>query len=419
MTHVLFFCALLVQPLIGIWTWRLEAVRRIDLAGRLAVASAAGAVTTALTMSLYSLLHIPWSRLTLFPIFAATSAAGLSLARGALRPARSVPWQGRPALAVAGFLALTAYGILTARESAGDLHFFWGPKAIHFALQQKISVPYLANAINPNPDYPPLLPLLYAWATIAAGGFSWWSALLSSLLSLAGCVALMRAFTADDAGSLFAAGVFSWGFATAFMCGGADPVLVFFEMLVLVALVFASPARDANILAAIGLAGAAFTKIEGTSFVIAVILGLIVVRREFRRAWIALPAIAVAGAWFAFAAIAHLGGRAGAAQLALSLPSLQNVVIWTSRSASYGIWWLPWIVPLAFIRNPRRAAFPLTIALLTIAATIFYYLHSSDPEWWIAASAQRVLLTPLAAVLVAGLRDRPASPTPFSSQTGV
>jgi hypothetical protein len=39
--------------------------------------------------------------------------------------------------------------------------------------------------------------------------------------------------------------------------------------------------------------------------------------------------------------------------------------------------------------------------VLTFAAAFFFYIHLPDPTWWILASAPRVLLTPLAALLIA------------------
>ena len=53
MTDALFFAAFLTLPLFGLWTWRLDAVRRMDLAGRLAVAGAVGAVTTAVILAVF------------------------------------------------------------------------------------------------------------------------------------------------------------------------------------------------------------------------------------------------------------------------------------------------------------------------------------------------------------------------------
>jgi hypothetical protein len=44
---------------------------------------------------------------------------------------------------------------------------------------------------------------------------------------------------------------------------------------------------------------------------------------------------------------------------------------------------------------------PRLVAGGAIVYTIFFYLHEPDAVWWIKASAERVLLTPLDALVVA------------------
>ncbi|HEX2122110.1 MAG TPA: hypothetical protein VHL59_10750, partial [Thermoanaerobaculia bacterium] len=75
MSDVLFFAAFLLLPLFGLWTWRIEAVRRMDLAGRLAVAGAAGALVVPVVMALLSLMRVEWSRNLLYPILGAIAIA--------------------------------------------------------------------------------------------------------------------------------------------------------------------------------------------------------------------------------------------------------------------------------------------------------------------------------------------------------
>jgi len=108
MTDVLFFAAFLVLPLFGLWTWRLEVVQRMHFTGRVAVAGAAGAVTTAVVMAVFSLLRVPWWVVLI---------AGIQLPLLYFAPVRR---RERFNPYILGFLALTVYGILTARESAGD-----------------------------------------------------------------------------------------------------------------------------------------------------------------------------------------------------------------------------------------------------------------------------------------------------------
>src|SRR6185436_4940586 len=136
----------------------------------------------------------------------------------------------------------------------------------------------------------------------------------------------------------------SYAIAIGFAAGGADPPLVLFETLALWALVFLDDARSRDVLAAIGLAGAAMTKVEGATFVIAVVLALLIVRREVKRTLlIAAPAIVIL---------------------------------------------LPWLAPLVLLfLGKRRAVLPLLVVALTLCATVFFYIHLEEPSWWIAASA--------------------------------
>ena len=75
-----------------------------------------------------------------------------------------------------------------------------------------------------------------------------------------------------------------------------------------------------------------------------------------------------------------------------------------SLEASYGAFYLPWLagaVPFAFARNWRRAALPLIVFAGLAASTVYFYLHEAAPQWWIEASAERVMLSSLMALLVA------------------
>lgn len=396
MTDILFVAALLTLPLFGLWTWRLEVVRRVDLGARIAVAGAAGALTVAVVMSVLSLVHVRWT-------IAVIGLLGLLGPLGLLgRPRTSYDVLQRPrSLMTIAFVALTCYGILTARESAGDLHFFWGPKAIHFVEARGINVAFLANHAHPNPDYPPLVPLVFAWATLVAGGFSWWGALLSSALCMIACIAIVRGFTGDDFGALLLAAIYAWAFAIGYIPGGADAPLLLFETLALIALT-----RNADVLAAIGLAGAAFTKVEGATFVIAVVLAIILVRRDFKRALrVAAPAFVLFAAWLAFLLINHLIFGYGEAPTPIHFNVIAKTLALVAQSAQYRIAALPWIVPIVLLIW-RRNALPLVVAVLTFGVAIFFYIHNQNPSWWIAASAPRVLLTPLTALIVAVLQSR-------------
>jgi len=413
MTHVLFFAAFLLLPLFGLWTF--PWLRRMDLGGRIAVAFAAGALLVAVVMALLSLLHIEWSRTTIV-VWSAAAQLPLFYAAAKLRRGSSAAavengdWRHRSPYVIFGLL--TCYGLITARESAGDLHFFWGPKAIHFFRAGGIDLAFLADKVNPNSDYPPLVPLLYAWCQTVAHQFSWPAAVLATALFLFGAVAIFRSFSGDNLGAVLLAATLSWGIAIGFAAGAADMPLVFFETLALAALTFIDDERTRDILAAIGLAGAAWAKIEGATFVIAVVLAIILVQRSVKRAAIiAAPAIVLIGAWVVFLIRNGLIFGYGGAKMGIHLSALPKTLALIGKASLYELYGLPWLVPLVllFLGKPRRALLPLIVSVLTLGATVFFYIHIEDPTWWVAASAPRVLLTPLMALVLAASAARGAA----------
>lgn len=411
MTTALFVGGFVVLPLFGLWTWRLPVVRQMELAARIAIAGAAGAVLTAVVMAVLSLLHVEWSRTVLIMIL---GVIGIVTAPRPLFTKNEA--RGERTLAIALFAIITGYALLTARETAGDLHFFWGPKAIGFFRAGGIDPGFLANKINPNADYPPLVPLLYAWSHTVAHQFSWWGALLTTLLFLFGAVAIVRGCSGDADGALLVAATLSFTFAIAFAAGGADPPLVFFETLTLSALTFLDrDPRGRDILAALGLAGAAWTKIEGATFVVAVVIAIVIVQRSVKRALlIAAPAALLLAGWLVFLVASDLVFGYGGAKMGIYFNILPKTLVLTAKSALYELYGLPWLVPIALLAmgRTRRAALPLVVAVLTIGAAIFFYIHVPDPSWWIAASAPRVLLTPLLALLIAAIAATRATRSP-------
>lgn len=405
MTDVAGVLAYLLLPLAGIAVWRLESVRALALDGRLAIAGAAGAVFMTLVMAVMSSIGLEWSRTRLTIVLLLAIAAGAWKARLRLAPV-SLP-RSAAIFAIAVLLAITAYGLLTARETIGDLLFFWGPKGVHFARAGAIDVDYLRDPHHfmQHRDYPPLLPLLYAWSIEIAGGFSWWGAVLSSGLCLAAIVAIVRACARDDLAALLTVSVLAWAFASGRVAGGADPVLLLFAAMAVAALLFLRDRRSQTIIAAIGVAGAAVVKVEGASFVVAIAVAMLVDRRPLRQiVAVVLPGLALLGSWIAFLIHAqlldtYLGPGA------FSLRYLREALGSTVRHASYNAFWIPWIAPLIVIAlgNVRRVRLPLSVAALLFGAMLYVYLKSpTDPSvFWIPSSAQRVLLTPLLMLLLA------------------
>jgi len=407
-SDVLAFIAYLVLPLVGIGIWRLDSVRRLNLSGRIAIAGAAGIAIVAAVLAALSIVSVGWSRSVVISIVCMITAVSIYLARPLTRnekqPANIVAMSALAIIAI-----LFVYGLLDARLSCGDLHFFWGPKAVRFYRDGGVTLGFLAdpNTVRMNPGYPLLLPLIYVWTETIARQFSWFSAVLSTALFLLGSVALVRSTSRDDRGAVLMAATLVYAFAIADAAGAGEPPLIFFETLAIVAITFIREPRGQIVLAALGLAGAVMTKIEGATFAIAVVLALIVVRRTFKRTMIiAAPAAILLGAWLAFVKAHNLSEYYRGAGMPIYFAAVTKTLATLAKSASYELYGLPWIVPIVLIAlapNRRNAALPLLIALFTFGAAFFFYIHLPDPTWWILSSAPRVLLTPLTALLIASV----------------
>jgi hypothetical protein len=403
MTDVAGLIAFLVLPLVGIAVWRLDDVRELAIDGRIAVAAAAGALFTAIVMSAMAVAQLEWSRTKLIAAFAVLAI--ISVRRRHFSAVR-LAWS--PALvAVLAIFAIVIYACVTARATIGDLLFFWGPKGVHFHQAGTIDVDYLRSPDHflQHRDYPPLLPLLFAWSNTVSRTFSWLAAILFSALCLGAIVSILRTFARDNLAALLAMSVLAWCSVRAWIMGGADPLLLLFEALAVCALVFARDAKSQVVLAMIGLGGAIVTKVEGASFVVAVLLALLLCRLPVKRiALISLAPITLLGAWLAFLYRTELFDTYRGPG-ALSTQFLGGVLKSTFAMMSFDAYWLPWIAPLVVIAigDVKRARLPLLIASITFAATIYFYLKSPiDPTvFWIPSSAHRVLLTPLLMLLIA------------------
>ncbi|HEX9130503.1 MAG TPA: hypothetical protein VF850_15165 [Gemmatimonadaceae bacterium] len=413
MREVLGLVAYLTLPAIGFSVVRLREVRRMSLDGRLAAAAAAGALTVALVMSIMSLAGLTWSLAHILPIFGAICLCSVVWVRAASTSGTVHPETGLSALLTCGLLLLASYGALSARMTSGDMNFFWVPKAVAFVRARSIDVAFLRNPdyYLMHSDYPPLMPLIYAWTNIISIHFAWFAAVFASILCLAAIVAIIRASSRDATGTLLAAAVLTYAFGLNFVAGGADPLLLLFETLTLAALTFLQDGRSQIILVSVGLAGGVLTKVEGASFLVAVIVTLIFLRRGARSiAGMVLPSVVVLGAWIVFVwkhdllDAYRIGGKG------LYLSALPETIILLVGHARFDALWLPWLAPLAMIAigpNRRRAMVPLLVGALNAAAIVYFYLHDPHPAFWIASSANRTLLPPLLALCVAGAASGP------------
>ena len=404
MKDVVWVIAILLVTCFGLFSWRIDAVRRLDLGARLAIAFACGCVALSALMFVFALVHVPFTRGTLLVAMVMFAALGAH----AVRPYRS-PWRV-PALFYA-VLGLTTYGLLTARETCGDLIYFWGPKGQRFYLAETIDVAFLAfpHYRLMHPDYPPLLPLVYAFASSVAHSFSWWGAIFSMLILLAAAALVFRGLARERLGderagvyAVLLTALLAYGYARSMVAGAGEPMLLLFETIAIAALTFLD---DGEVLAAVALAGAAWTKVEGAAFVAIVVVAYVLTRRRVVRAALAaLPAVALVLSWIAFAKAHKFIDQYGRVEQRMHWESLGTIVKSMSLQASYGAFYLPWLaggVPFAFAKHWKRAALPLVVFAGLIGSAVYFYLHGDAPVWWIKSSAERVLLSALMTLLVA------------------
>jgi hypothetical protein len=192
-----------------------------------------------------------------------------------------------------------------------------------------------------------------------------------------------------------------------------------FEAITIAALTFVDNPRAQTFLASLGLAGAVFTKLEGATFAVAVFLTILIVQRKPKRAFIVIaPAALIFAAWMTFVFKNDLLYMYSGAKMPIYWSALPVTLKTLAKVAKFNLWWIPYLVPIVLIAigNVKRALVPLSIALLTTGATVYFYVHYPDPVWWIESSSPRVILTPLLALLIGAIA---AHPRPVPQATGV
>jgi hypothetical protein len=236
--------------------------------------------------------------------------------------------------------------------------------------------------------------------------------LLGAGVLLFASIAVVRSTSGEDAVAVLMAAALGYTAAKSDIPGGAEPILLLFETIALCSLTMIEDRRTQTILTALSLAGAAATKIEGATFAIAVILAILLVQRDIKRALIiGAPAGLVVGGWMVFVLHYGLSIVYHAAAMPIYYRFIPDTIVDVFLVASYDIYWLPWIAAIALIvlGTPRRAAIPIVVCILTLGVAVFFYIHSPDPKPWVLASGPRVLLTPLCSLLIAAAAARPTA----------
>jgi hypothetical protein len=400
-----------------------------------------GAVLLHLVVTLLDFVGIPWRPWLLAALGAALFGLALRfLPRGPhAASGDALGWGDGTALFVlATFTALALSGWIT----FGDFIFHWGIKGERFALARGIDYAYLARGWNwvLHPDYPNLLPELYAVATLMARRFDPSALTLETSLAFALTLVAVREglrqggadrFTRQVGLALIALvlGAFGIGYLTA---GGADWLLAL-ALAAAVPPLLRPPDRTGDFQLAAIAAFAAASKIEGVPLA-AFLLLVQAARRiagerrlDLRAAGrLSLPALVIVP-WLGRALHHHLflAGNAGAVSLARG-PQMVAAVLETVRdtSAWHGFLMAAFLpLPLLFVRRARPLA---AVATLQLAFDVYVYLSApmSDLRYFVLSNFARLGFQLVPASLVVALvvwRDgsAPAAAAVPEAQRGV
>lgn len=412
-------------------------------AGRAVTALLAGMVGFGLLLGVLTWCGIPWypAVVLITPWLAAVAArqAWRRLGRGpaGIDPHGPVPAEPRwpsdfgwgDAVAL---LALLAFALLAVTEwiTTPDFVYHWGIKAEHFFLARGADWQFLAESWNyvVHPDYPHLLPSLYAATALLAGRFHapslmLWSVLFQGLTLLVAREAWRVAGVGRAARQ---AGIAFLGLALTAYCvaylvaGGADQMIA----LALVAglpplLGSAGWGPRAGLRLGIVAAFAATSKMEGlplAGFLVgAFLLGA---WRHGPRSWRARWQTAAAAALPS--AVAVTPWLIGIQRHRLFQPSNDGPLNW-SRSDEilpamlesawtpelHGLPWLVVLVPLLALWPGRRAGRVRLFTLVASAQLLFYFLayfaSTLDARFYVLSSFARLLFQLLPAAVIAAI----------------
>jgi hypothetical protein len=371
-----------------------------------------------LFVTLLDLAGVAWHPLLLWGFLGAGAAV---LWKGRARRDRRLPtdlgWGD--GLAFVGF-ALFSLFAFTLWVTTPDFVFHWGLKGHRFFLVRAVDYAFLAQPESwpLHPDYPNLLPELYAAASLLLGRFDagllqLWSVLFFGLIVLASRVSLKAAgvdrFALQAGVALTGLVPATFGLAHR-MAGAAD-------WMIALALVAAAPAllrpadRSGDLLVGLAAAFAAASKIEGVPLAFFLCLVQLVRRLAAERRldwrgvlWLGAPPLAVIFPWL-WRCLRHglfQEFTSGAFELergAAIFPALLEA----ARSPSwYGFSALALATPLLFaVRRLRPLAAVLSLQLLFDLYA--YFAAPVDTHFYVITSFPRLLLQVVPALLVAGV----------------
>jgi hypothetical protein len=391
-----------------------------------------GALVLHLALTLLDFAGIPWNPFLLAALGAALYLlAGRILPRGPRGPERAwsaagfwSEWGWGDGVALFVLAAFTAFA-LTGWITFGDFVYHWGLKGERFYLARGVDYAYLARGWNwvLHPDYPNLLPEIYAAVALLTGGFEPRAMMLETCAFAALTLAAAReglrqgeagGFTLQMGLALISLvlGAFGIGFLTA---GGADWMLAL-ALAAAVPPLLRPPDRAGDFQIAVIAAFAAASKIEGLPLA-AFLVGV----QWSRRVWaeerqlaaaavaamrLGLPVAAVVLPWLGRAVHHHLllasnTGRFDPARV----PGVAAAVLETLRDtgAWHGFLVAIFLPPLLLLS--RRARPFAAVATLQLAFDLYIYCSApmADTRYFVLSNFARLGFQLIPASLVAAL----------------
>jgi hypothetical protein len=383
-------------PLMGGWVAAFASVRALPRAARIASYIAAGIVTIAVEMFVLAAVGVPWN-VVLLPIVG--TLVVWFRGRGGVATPR--PRDVATLVIAAAALLIVAATVLAGAATSFDLLLFWGVKGQRFGVAHTIDVAFLRDPQNRlmHPDYPPLVPLLYAWTMLGGIELDWFGTIATAPLLLSAGALAVWGFTRSAPMTALYATIFGFAFLDNNIAGNAEPMLLFLATVAL----FAS----SDAVAAIALTGVVLTKVEGAPLVAVALLVLP------RRRIVLAPALALV-AWLAFCA--HHGlldsyrGHALGSLHAFTLVAKPLLV-----EASMHAFYLPWLALAVLASAGRvRAALPALLAAAAYVAFLVVVWAGGEEANIVAEigwSARRVLIVPLLLAFYAAVTSNRSTAT--------